>query len=48
MPVRHTVGATSVLVLYAVTGPITAVPEPAAGAQGLAVGTALARRGRAL
>lgn len=45
-----TVGAASVLVDYAVTGPITAVPEPAAAAQGLAVGVALAalaRRGRA-
>ena len=45
------VGAASVLVDYAVTGPITAVPEPAAAAQGLAVGVALvalARRGRRL
>lgn len=46
-----TVGPTSVLVDYAVTGPITAVPEPLAAAQGLAVGVtlaALARRGRTL
>ncbi len=45
-----TVGPTSVLVDYAVTGPLTAVPEPVAAAQGLAVGIALAAlacRGRA-